>query len=72
MQCGGIALQRFLQKIETTPPRLRIDRMTLALSPNRLGFDKPMSNNQPLDVSFGVVGCLFPTALAAGDRLAGH
>ena len=69
MQCGGVALQRFLQGIETTPPRLRIDRMTVALSPSRLGFDKPMTRNQPLDVSFEVVGCLFPASLTAGDRL---
>ena len=72
MQCGGAALQRFLQALETTPPRLRIDRMTIALAPNPLGFDKPMAANQPLKVDFDVVGCLFPAALIAGDRAAGR
>ena len=71
-QCGGVALQRFLQAIEASPPRLRIDQMTLALAPNPLGFDKPMTANQPVNVSFEVVGCLFPTALMAGDGQAGR
>ena len=72
LQCGGVALQRLLQGLETSPPRLRIDQMTVALSPNRLGFDKPMASNQSLDVNFEVIGCLFPTALTAGDRLPGR
>ncbi len=72
VQCGGVALQRFLQAIESTPPRLRIDQMIIALAPNPLGFDKPMAANQPLNVSFEAVGCLFPAALTVGDTQAGR
>lgn len=69
VQCGGVALQRFLQSIETTTPRLRIERISVALAPNPLGFDKPMTLNQPLDVRFEVVGCLLPAALSGDDSV---
>lgn len=72
MQCGGAALQQFLHLVEDTSPNLRIDAMTLGLAPNPLGFDKPMSTNQPLNVTFEVAGCLFPDALSTDAQYWGQ
>ena len=71
MQCGGVALQRFLHAIEVTAPRLRIDHLTVGLAANPLGFDQPMASNQPLNVTVEVSGCLFPDALTMGDHRTG-
>lgn len=67
MQCGVTALESVLRALESKPPRLRIDRMEVGIAPNRLGFDQPMAENQPLAVNFEVVGCLLPAVLATGD-----
>jgi len=68
LQCGIASLEKVLRALETQSPRLRIDRMELGLMSNPLGFDKGISANTPIDVSFEVAGCLL-TALPSDDAL---
>lgn len=67
MQCGISALHNVLQALEQEAPRLTIDAMQVGVAPNPLGFDKPSSADQPLDVTFEVSGCLLPAVLSSGD-----
>ena len=70
LQCGTGALENVLRNLETRPPRLRIDRMTLGLESDPAGFGQRPGVNTPIAANLEVAGCLLAVAPDDGIRAA--
>jgi len=69
LQCGSGALEKVLRNLETQTPRLRIDRITLALGAAPTGFGQRPDTNTPIDANFEVSGCLLNAPLVDETRI---